>query len=406
MPGRLPRLGPGLLVAAAFIGPGTVTTASVAGARFGESLLWALAFAVLAAIVLQEMSARLGLVTREGLGEALRRSFPAPLARVLVGGLVVAALGLGNAAFQMGNVTGASIGLESLTDVPRAYWSLLVGTVAFALLASGVYKWIERFLVTLVALMAVVFPVTAVVVGPDWSGILRGILVPSLPTGSALTVVALIGTTVVPYNLFLHASAMREKWPAATPMARALRDARLDTALSIVLGGIVTLSVVVTAAFFFERGSEIENAATMARQLEPLLGPAAGIFFAMGLLAAGLTSSITAPLAAAYATAGVLGWDRDLRAFRFRAVWGSIVIVGTLLALLDVRPIAAIVFAQAANGVMLPVVAILLLVVSNREALVGSHRNGLLGNLLGGAVVLVVTGLATVQLLRVAGILD
>ena len=115
----LRSFGPGVLVTAAFIGPGTVTTASVAGARFGYTLLWAIAFSVFAAIVLQEMSARMGLVTRRGLGEALRSTFARTGPRVAVSALVIAAIAVGNGAYQMGNITGASIGLEALTGLPQ-----------------------------------------------------------------------------------------------------------------------------------------------------------------------------------------------------------------------------------------------------------------------------------------------
>jgi manganese transport protein len=397
----LRTLGPGLLVTAAFIGPGTVTTASVAGARFGYDLLWALVFSVVATIVLQEMSARLGLVSRAGLGEALRTTFENRLVRVLSIILVVAALVFGNAAFQTGNVTGAAIALEALTGVSRPVWALAVGAIAFALLVSGRYRWIERFLMVMVGAMSIVFLTTAVVVRPSPSGIVSGVVVPSLPSGSLLTVMALIGTTVVPYNLFLHASVVCEKWSEATPLHRALRDSRFDTLFSIGLGGMVTLSIIVTAAVFFERGTRIDSAVTMAQQLEPVLGPAARYFFATGLLGAGLTSAVTAPLAAAYAVSGALGWSPDFKAFRFRLIWATVVLVGTLLAMFGRQPVAAILFAQAANGVLLPLVAVFLLIVMNRQELLGVYRNRVVANLLGGTVVLVVSGLGVFQLLRV-----
>ena len=403
---RFRSLGPGLLVAAAFIGPGTVTTATLAGAHFGYALLWALAFSIVATIVLQEMSARLGLVTREGLGEALRATVTHPVARVLVILLVVSAITLGNAAFQTGNITGAAIGLEAISSVSRSVWALVVGASAFALLALGNYRWLERILMVLVGVMSVVFLTTAIVVRPSLSGIFWGTAVPTIPTGSLLTIIALIGTTVVPYNLFLHASIVREKWPQEIAVDQALKGSRLDTLISISLGGLVTLAVVVTAAVFFERGSQIDSAAKMAEQLQPLLGPAAHYFFAMGLLAAGLTSAVTAPLAAAYATAGALNWPRGLKTRRFQAVWAAIVIVGTVLAMFGREPVTVIIFAQAANGLLLPVIAIFLLIVVNRGELLGRHKNGIAANLLGGSVVLVATGLGVFQLLRVFGVLS
>ncbi len=400
---RRRAFGPGLLVTAAFIGPGTVTTASQAGAGFGFAVAWALAFAVVATIVLQEMSARLGLVTREGLGEALRTTFSNKIIRTLATSLVVAAIAFGNAAFEMGNITGAALGLAALTDISHETWAVVVGVGACAVLACGVYKTIERLLIAMVILMSVVFVLTAIIVRPHVGEIMRGMFVPTLPSGSLITVIALIGTTVVPYNLFLHSSAVGEKWSASVPVRDALSEARLDTGLSVALGGLVTLAILVTAASCFPMGTSLESAAAMARQLEPLLGGVAKSFFATGLLAAGLTSAITAPLAAAYATAGALGWGARLNSWKFRATWALIVVVGTALALAGYRPVHAIVFAQAANGLLLPVVAVFLLVVVNRRDLLHDHTNGLIANILGAAVVVTAAGLGIYKIAKVFG---
>ncbi len=385
---------------AAFIGPGTVTTASVAGARFGYALLWAVVFSVVATIVLQEMSARLGLVSREGLGEALRTTFSNRFVRALSILLVVGAVAFGNAAFQAGNITGAAIGLEALTGYSARVWAVVVGLATFALLASAAYKGIERVLMILVGLMSIVFLTTLIIGRPSLQGMLTGVLVPRMPEGSLLTILALIGTTVVPYNLFLHASAVCEKWSEKVPIGEALKASRADTVISITIGGLVTFAIVATAASFFVQGSTIDSAAMMAEQLEPLLGPAAKYFFAAGLLAAGLTSAITAPLAAAYAVTGALGWSRDLKSFRFRAVWVVILLIGVILAVVGRRPVAAIVFAQAANGILLPVIAVFLLIVLNRADLLGRYKNGVVANVLGGAVVLITAGLGGTQLLK------
>jgi NRAMP (natural resistance-associated macrophage protein)-like metal ion transporter len=407
---RLRNLGPGLLVTAAFIGPGTVTTASVAGASTGYALLWAIVFSIFATIVLQEMSARLGVVSREGLGEALRTTFDKPLIKWGAVLLVVAAIAFGNAAFETGNITGAALGLETLSGVSPQVWAIVVGIVAFVLLASGAYRVIERALVALVIVMSVVFIVTAIfVIRPgDVGNILAGAFVPSIPPGALITVAALIGTTVVPYNLFLHASSVQEKWPESVPTREALIESRSDTTISIVLGGIITVAILATgAAAFFGTGTEITDAGQMAEQLEPLLGPFAKYFFAIGILSAGVTSAITAPLAAAYATSGALGWERNLRGWRFRSVWAIVLVVGTVLAALGTNPVAAIVFAQAANGVLLPIIAVFLLFVMNRSDLLGEYRNGTVGNILGGIIVLfaAVLGVRTIYLaLLTAGV--
>jgi Mn2+/Fe2+ NRAMP family transporter len=273
--------------------------------------------------------------------------------------------------------------------MPARYWAVAVALLAGALLASGTYAVIEKLLVALVLLMSVVFLATLVQVAPDPMDMLRGAFLPRVPDGALLTVIALVGTTVVPYNLFLHASAVQEKWPATLPPEQALREARLDTGLSIGLGGLITLAVMSTsAAAFFGTGSSF-SAAEMARQLEPLLGSGARYFFAAGLFAAGLSSAVTAPLAAAYAVCGVLGWSKRLDSPRFRRVWMAVLLFGSLFAVLGTRPLAAILLAQAANGLLLPVCAIFLLVVMNRGERLGGFANGPVANLAGVAVVLV-----------------
>ena len=388
---RFRKFGPGMLVAAAFIGPGTVTTASKAVAAFGFALCWAIVFSIFATIILQEMSARLGLVTRQGLGEAVRSSCRTNGMRLLAGLIVAVTIGVGNAAYQTGNIVGASIGLTLIAGGSIQTWSVIIGSVAFALLLSGRYRYIETALICLVLTMSATFLLTAIMVKPDMVALVKGSFAPGLPEGSLLTVIGLIGTTVVPYNLFLHASSVCRKWPNDVPTDVALRESRVDTTAAVVLGGLVTLAIVATAATAFSEGRTLTSAADMAKQLEPLLGgPAARIFFAGGLLAAGLTSAITAPLAAAFAISGAMGWSTELKSARFRSIWITVLCAGTCLAAAGLKsPQVTILIAQAANGLLLPLITIFLLIAVNRSEQMKDYRNGILANVLGGAVVLI-----------------
>lgn len=397
-PRRTGGVGPGWVVAAAFIGPGTVTTATLAGAGFGTALLWALLFSTLATMAFQEMAARLGLVTGQGLGEAIRRRFEGPWRWVAVG-LVVAAVAGGNAAYETGNLLGGALGLEGAVGGDVRGWAALIGGLAAALLWTGNYRILERVMVIMVGLMSVAFLATAVRVLPDAGDLVRGLLVPRLPPGSLLLVLGLVGTTVVPYNLFLHAAAVRERWDGEAD----LPQARRDLVLSIGVGGMVSMAVLVTAAGTLAgTGAEVTSAAQMALSLEPLLGSWARAVFAVGLFAAGMTSAITAPLAAAYATAGALGWARDLRAWRLRAVWGGVLGVGVVLAMVGLQPVPAILFAQAANGILLPAVALFLLAAVNDHRWMGARANRWPANLVGFTVVVVATVLGVRALMRVA----
>lgn len=393
------RFGPGFLVTAAFIGPGSIATASAAGANFGFVLLWALVFSIVATIVLQEMAARLGLVSGEGLSQALRTTFQNPIISRCAVILVVAAIGLGNAAYEAGNISGAAMGLQSLTDMPLWICAIFIGSVGAVLLGTGAYRSLEALLILLVLIMSGVFLFTMLMIDVNVSALLSGVFTPSMPTGSAITVIALIGTTVVPYNLFLHANLVQKKW-CGVPIRQAITESRTDTIVSIGLGGLITLAVMSTSAVAFFQTGEQFSSSSLATQLEPVLGSAANGFFAFGLLAAGLTSAITAPLAAGFAVSGALGWSTDFSDRHFRAICMSVLFIGTLFSAVGTKPIAAILFAQAANGLLLPVTAVFLLIIMNRKNLLGEYRNSFVSNILGVAVVITVTGLGLFNIAR------
>ena len=378
------NLGPGVLVSAAFIGPGTVTVCTLAGVNFGFSLLWALLLSIVACMVLQEMAARLGLITQSGLSDVIRRELKNPIFRTLAMLLIFAAIVLGNAAYEAGNISGAVLGISAifparvvdLGPVSVNLWSLLIGFLAFLLLLLGNYRILERVFIGLVVLMSLCFLITAILVKPDLFSLLKGLFIPSQASAGILTVIALVGTTVVPYNLFLHASLVSEKWKNR----RDLKTVRKELFWAILLGGIVSMAIVVTAAA--SGLSEVHNAADFAVGLEPVFGTYATWFIGLGLFAAGITSSITAPLAAAYVVSGCLGWKKGLTSVRFKMVWAGVLLLGMIFSSLGFRPVEVIKFAQVANGILLPVVAFFLFWIVNRSTVMGSYRNSVSQNIL------------------------
>jgi len=388
---KLQNIGPGILVAAAFIGPGTVTACTVAGADFGYALLWALAFATLATMVLQEMSARLGTISQQDLGEVLASEFASSFWKWPVFVLVGTAVFIGNAAYEGGNLTGAALGAQALFgDTPSVFNLAVVALagIAIAILYRGNYQQIEKILVLLVSLMGIAFILTFFVVQPSLLSMIKGMLVPALPDGSLLTVMALIGTTVVPYNLFLHASAAKKKWQGEVQ----LKAAQTDTLISIGLGGLVAMFIVSTsAASIFAAGLSVQSASDMAFQLEPLAGSYSKWLIGFGLLAAGLSSAITAPLATGFALAGLMRQSQREQQKLSRVLGLLVAIAGTLFSLTGIKPIKIILMAQFANGLLLPLIACFLLYVMNKRAILGKHTNSLLSNLLGGGVLILAT---------------
>jgi len=395
--------GPGPLVAAAFIGPGTVTLCTLAGVNFGYALLWAMVLSIVATVVLQEMSARLGIISQKGLSEIIRSEIKSPLLKGLSIILILSAIVVGNAAYEAGNISGGVLGLEAilgkhsmnLGSFSLNYFSVAIGLIAFVLLYIGNYKVLEKALVSLVILMSIAFMVTAIMTKPNLINVFKGVLVPKFPQDSILTIIGLIGTTVVPYNLFLHASLVKEKWSKKSD----LKYERKDTIVAVVLGGIVSMCIIISAAAV--QTTEVNNAADLAKGLEPLFGSFSKYFLAIGLFAAGITSAITAPLAAAFVATGCLGWSTKMNSKRFKMVWMLILVVGVLSSSSGIKSIEIIKFAQVANGILLPVIAGFLIWIMNKHSVLGSYKNTLKQNVISLIILAIAIFLGVKSILKV-----
>ena len=360
------------VIAAAFIGPGTVTTAASAGATYGLSLLWALLFSTAACLVLQEASARLTIVSGRNLGQALRDQYRAGPQKGAVLFLVLGAIVAGCAAYEAGNILGGVSGAVMVTGWPAHLLTLVSGVIAGALLWRSPPQTVARSLSLVVAVMGLAFLCTAVLQRPPLGEILRASLVPSTPRGSGLLILGLVGTTVVPYNLFLG---------SGIAAGQELRDLRLGLMVAVGLGGLISMAVLVT-------GTAVEGSFSFLALSEVLtleLGSWAASLFALGLLGAGLSSAITAPLAAAVTARSLLQEDgEDDRwsptAWRYRSVWIGVLMVGLGFGLSGVRPVPAIILAQALNGFLLPLVSVFLFLAVNDRRLMGEAVNGRLAN--------------------------
>ncbi|MGP4062489.1 Nramp family divalent metal transporter [Halobacillus sp. H74] len=390
---RLKNVGPGAIVAAAIIGPGTVTTASNVGAQFGYALIWALIFSVIATMFLQEMVTRLGVITRKDLSTILREQFSHPIMKWLTILLIISAIVIGSSAYEAGNIVGGAIGMAALTGLSTESLAIIIGLIAGVLLWVGKYKIIERVFIGLILTMTFSFVITAIVIQPDLSAIITQGLVPKVSAGNVLFIISLIGTTIVPYTLFLQSSVVQERFKGEEE----LQDSRFDVVTTISICGIISVAIIITAAVAFPSGTEIENPSAMADQLEPLLGSWAKYVFAAGIFAAGISSAMTAPLASAYATAGALKWDRNLRSAKFRLVWIGVLLVGIIFASLGYDPIQLIVFAQYANGLILPVIVLFLMFAMNNRDNLQNHVNSLWVNIVGGLIFLITVTLSLIS---------
>lgn len=372
----LRNIGPGPLIAAAFIGPGTVTVCTLAGANFGFSLIWALALSIVATVILQEISGRIGIITGSDLSTLLRNQTGNRAFRLFSMVLILVAVVLGNAAYESGNISGANLGLAFYWEAPTLNFlglqlqlgNLILGIIAFLLLWTGSYKALERILVALVILMSLAFSITAILTKPDLASLFAG-FIPKWNEAEIPTLVALIGTTVVPYNLFLYASLVNKRWKNEEDLPLMRRD----ISVSVILGGIVSMAILIVGAA--NTSTEITSALDVSKGLESVFGSFAGYMMGFGLLAAGITSALTAPLAAGFVVCGIMGWDQEIKSKPMRVSMGIIVGLGLFFSSFGIKPVQLITLAQLANGILLPVISGWIIWIASQSSVLGKFKN-------------------------------
>lgn len=384
------------VISAAFIGPGTVTTAASAGAQFGYTLIWALVFSTAACYVLQEASARITHISGFSLGQTMQKLYANSRAGTWFIGLVLVSIITGCAAFEAGNILGAVAGITLLfEDVHTPLLVLAIGIIAGMLLWNGSIQQIATLLGLIVALMGICFVITAISIPHELSAIFSGGLRPSIPAGSELLVLGLIGTTVVPYNIFLGSGLKH---------AQTLPEMKTSLLIAIGLGGFVSVTILLT-------GTAIAGTFTfdaLAGALVEQLGGWAKWLLAIGLFGAGISSALTAALAASITAAGLLtkpgrhNWHE--RSFRFRLVWMAVLVIGLGFGMMQLQPVPVIILAQALNGIILPLIAVLLfLLMNNSKVLPVFHQNGKLYNAIMAVVVYLTILIGLTNVLRAAG---
>lgn len=388
---KLRNMGPAAIITSAFVGPGTITAATVAGVNFGYELLWAVAFSVISLIVLMEMSSRIGIIGNKNFIEAAIEIIPENKAwktfvNVLVG-LTVASVAFG---FEAGNIIGSSLGLGDVLGSGQLVAALIVGVLALSTVLFGSTKALEKIMLMFVSLMGVLFLVTMVTVGPSIPKIFGGIFLPSIPTGGVVTTIALIGTTLIGINLILHSITSKDKWNKVED----LENAKFDILVNVLIGGLITISIIITsAAVLFDSGVVVDSPLVFAKQLEPVLGSWARIVGGIGIFAAGLSSAIAVPYTLGTIFSRLFHWEGGRESKQAKIIGAAAVIFGMVLAILNIAPIQIITAAQVTSGISLPFIAILLVIETNNKEMLGNHTNTTLQNILGGIAVIITLGL-------------
>lgn len=369
------------LISAAFIGPGTVTTALAAGAGYQFSLLWALVFSVIGCYILQEGAGRVTISSGKPLGKAIAEVFAG---QPWIALLISIAVLTGCVAYEAGNLSGANAGLK-LLEAPDYvfYLSLLVAAV---LLIAGQIKILTILLSVLVAVMGVVFLVVAFQIPWSRAQIIEGLL-PVVPETGMLLVSGLIGTTIVPYNLFLGSGI-------GQVAGQNLKLMRTGLVLAVFGGGLITMAILVVGSLL----SGNWGFSTVKLLLNDTVGSFAAWMFSVGLFAAGLTSAITAPLAAQFTLQSLFPQHSAIT--RFTGI--VVLLIGFIFQFFTLQPIPLIIAAQALNGILLPFSAVsLLLILNDQKILPAKNLNNQAANFLGLLVAGVTIYLGLLGLLKI-----
>lgn len=348
------------IISAAFIGPGTVTTAASAGSQFQLQLLWAVSFATLACIALQEVSARITISSGLSFGQALDKKFGHQKGfwvKWLVGGSVV----LGCAAYEAGNILGGTSGLVLLLGDYSKSFTILLTLIAALILWSGRGKWISTIMTILVAMMGLAFFALALYGNFNFGKVVSSSIVPVIPPGAELLTLGLVGTTIVPYNIFLGSGISKGQ---TIPLMR------IGLSISVIIGGLITAWILMAGTL----ASEFNSFADLSQQFQAKIGMIGVIALGVGLFAAGFSSAITSPYAASIIATSVF----DTQKKNILWVWGSVLAVGFLFGISGIKPIPVILTVQAVNGLILPLITYFLIVIVNDPSLIpaaGRHAS-------------------------------
>jgi Mn2+/Fe2+ NRAMP family transporter len=371
----LRTIGPGVISGGADNDPAGIATYSIVGATVGYAQNWLLFLSTPLLISVMQMSAKVANVTKSDLASLLRTTFGARVATPAVVLMVIA-----NVITMGADLMAMGAAVELLTGIKFIYW-----IVPLAALMAGVtifldYKVVSKYMLWLVAVFAT-YIVAAVLARPDWSDVLRSTFVPkiSLRPDYLLGAVALLGTTITPYLFFWQASGEVEEKRGVQSVSRS----NIDVAAGMIWSNVTAFFVMVaTGAVLFSHHAEIRSAADAARALEPFAGRYATILFSVGIIGAGLLAIPVLASSAAFGVAGLAGWRKGLghnpkNAPQFYVVIGLAFLVAMELAISAVDPIKALFYSQVVDGIIAPVLIVLLLLLTSSRKLMGDFVNGL-----------------------------
>lgn len=393
--------GPGIITSNVDNDAGGIATYSMAGAHFGYSLLWSLIPIMVALVIIQEMSARMGVVTGKGLSDLIRERFGVRITFYLLLALVLT---------NFGNVIAEFAGVASSLEIFKVPKTLSVPIAAFLvwlLVVKGTNRSVEK-----VFLFACLFYVTYIISGflaqPDWSAVKDGFVSPKFEfsAGSIGMLIGLVGTTIAPWMQFYLQSAIVEK----NIKVRDYKQSRLDVIIGSFIVTIVAGFIILTcAATLFKEGIRVETAKDAALALEPLAGRYTSLLFAFGLLNASLFAASILPLSTAFVVCEGMGWEDGVNkkfseAPQFYGLYSLLIFLGAGIVILPGIPLFPVIYiSQVINGIVLPVILICILILINDKRIMGEHINKGVYNFISWATVIILIGLSMALLIFLLG---
>lgn len=369
-------IGPGLLVTVGFIDPGNWASNIAAGADYGYSLLWMITLSTIMLIILQHNVAHLGIVSGLCLSEAATLHTPKPVSRGILGLAVLASIST-----SLAEILGAAIALEMLFNIPVKIGSLIVVVVVGLLLFTNSYRRIEKYIIGFVSVIGLSFIYELFIADVSWSSAALGWVTPSIPDGSILIVMAVLGAVVMPHNLYLHSEIIQSRqWNLENEeiIEKQLKYEFYDTLFSMVIGwAINSAMIILAAATFFKNGLPVTELQQAKSLLEPILGNYAAIIFAVALLFAGFASSITSGMAGGSILAGMFGEPYDIKDSHSKLGVGISLVAALIIILFISNPFQGLIISQMILSIQLPFTIFLQIYLTSSKKIMGRHANNI-----------------------------
>lgn len=385
-------IGPGLLVTVGFIDPGNWAVNLDAGAQFGYTLLWVITLSSLMLIIIQHNAAHLGIATGLCLSEASTKYMPSGVSRTVLGTAMLASVST-----SMAEVLGGAIGLQMLFGIPIKAGAVIVGAVCLAMLFSNSYRKTEKWIITFVSIIGLSFLYELWLVDVEWSVAATSWVTPSIPDGSILVIVSVLGAVVMPHNLFLHSEVIQSRqWNIQEEkvIKRQLKYEFIDTLFSMGIGWAINSAMIILAAVvFMQQDVEVVQLEQAKDMLTPLLGASAGVVFAVALLLAGVSSSITSAMAGSSIFAGIFGEPFQIKDIHSKTGAALSIGLGVLIIFIIGDPFRGLILSQTFLSIQLPITIFAQLWLTSREQVMGKFKNSRTSNIMLFGLGMIVTGL-------------